>query len=125
MAHLRKAFGPCVAALFALVALGLFAGPAAAATLVAGAPGPVTARQLPSAALDSRSPVREVVVAPRSQADPTTTAPAPNFNQQVANADTSTTKHKVAVGVAAVILLVIVYFGRRLRNRHNRRLKNS
>jgi hypothetical protein len=113
-----------VAVVFALIALGLFAGPASAADHAAAASGPVAALQLPSAELVSSPRIDSSAHAPLGQADPVTTTPAPNFNQQVANADTATAKHKLAVGVAAVILLVIVYFGRRMRNRHARKLKN-
>ena len=62
-------------------------------------------------------------MAPRHEASTATTTPAPTFNQQVQNADSQNAKHKLAVGVACVVLLVIVYFGRRIRNRHNKKAK--
>jgi hypothetical protein len=121
---LRRALRPVLAVVFALVALALFAGPAAAAPTGLGS-GPVAARQLPSAALAS-SPIRQgSAMAPRHEAGTVTTTPAPDFNQQVQNADTQTAQHKLALGVACVLLLVIVYFGRRIRNRHNKKVKSS
>jgi hypothetical protein len=43
----------------------------------------------------------------------------------VQNANAQTAQHKLAVGITCVVLLVIVYFGRRLRNRHNKKAKGS
>lgn len=123
MLTLRKAFRPVLAVAFALVALALFAGPAAAVPTRVDVNRPVAALQLPSAALASSSAQHGSVIAPRHQAGTPTTTPAPTFNQQVQNADSQTAKHKLAVGIACVVLLVIVYFGRRLRNRHNKKAK--
>jgi hypothetical protein len=124
VAHLRKGFRPAVAVVFALVVLGLFAGPASASTFAVRPVGPVAARQLPSAALASSSLLGHPAVTPLSQAAPATTTATPNFNQQVTNANRANATNKLAVGITALVLLVIVYFGRRLRNRHTRRLKN-
>jgi hypothetical protein len=108
-----------------LIALTLFAGPSAAASTDRASSGPVAALELPSAALASSSLHGQSALTPRHQADTPTTTPAPSFNQQVQNANSQTAKHKLAVGIAAVILLVIVYFGRRIRNRHNKKVKSN
>ncbi|HEY4460228.1 MAG TPA: hypothetical protein VGN81_38320 [Pseudonocardiaceae bacterium] len=123
MLTLRKAFRPVFAVVFALVALALFAGPAAAVPTNPDLNRPVAALQLPSAALASSSEHQGSAIAPRDQAATATTTPAPSFNQQVQNANSQTAQHKLAVGVACVLLLIIVYFGRRLRNRHNKKAK--
>lgn len=125
MLNLGKGFRPVFAVVLTLVALTLFAGPAAAASRGEASFGPVAALELPSAALVSSSLQRQSAMTARYQAATPTTTPAPNFNQQVQNADTKTAQHKLAVGVAAVILLVIVYFGRRIRNRHNKKIKST
>lgn len=123
MLTLRKAFRPVLAVVFALVALALFAGPAAAVPTNQDLNRPVAALRLPSAALVSSSEHQGSVMAPRHEAGTATTTPAPTFNQQVQNADSQTAQHKLAVGIACVLLLIIVYFGRRLRNRHNKKAK--
>lgn len=123
MLTLRKAFRPVLAVVFALVALALFAGPAAAVPTSQDLNRPVAALHLPSAALASSSEHQGSAMAPRHQAGTATTTPAPTFNQQVQNADSQTAHHKLAVGIACVLLLIIVYFGRRLRNRHNKKAK--
>jgi hypothetical protein len=123
--NLRRAFRPVFAVVFTLVALALFAGPAAAAPADFESSGPVAALQLPSAALVSGSEHQGSAVAPRDESGTVTTTPAPNFNQQVQNADSQTAQHKVALGIACVVLLVIVYLGRRIRNRHNKKMKSS
>jgi hypothetical protein len=120
---LRKAFRPVLAAVFALVALALFAGPAAAVPTNLDLNRPVAAHQLPSAALASSPEPQGSAITPRHDASTPTTTPAPTFNQQVQNADSQTAQHKLAVGIACILLLVIVYFGRRLRNRHNKKAK--
>lgn len=124
MLNLRTGFRPVFAMVLTLVALTLFAGPSAAAPDRASS-GPVAALELPSAALASSSLHRWSALTPRHQADTATTTPAPTFNQQVQNANSQTARHKLAVGIAAVILLVIVYFGRRIRNRHNKKVKSN
>ncbi len=115
---------PLVAVVFALVALTLFAGPAAASTHLDSS-GPVAARQLPSAALGPGLSGADSGMRPYGEVGTATTTPAPTFNQQVQNADSQTAKHKVEVGLTAVILLVIVYLGRRIRNRHKKKVKSS
>lgn len=59
-------------------------------------------------------------------AAPTTTAPAPttdyNKGQQQANA--SLAQRKVIIGVICIVLLLIVYFGRKAKGKHILRLKN-
>lgn len=125
MRNVRRAFRPVLAAVFALAALILFAGPAAATQAGVGSPGPVAALQLPSAALTSSLVYQGVEPGTRHEAGTATTTPAPTFNQQVQNADAQTAEHKLALGVACVLLLVIVYFGRRIRNRHNKKVKSS
>jgi hypothetical protein len=123
--NLRKAFRPVLAVVFALVALALFAGPAAAVSTGVDVNRPVAALQVPSAALASSSEHQGSAITPRHQAGTATTTPAPDFNQQVQNANAQTAQHKLAVGITCVVLLVIVYFGRRLRNRHNKKAKGS
>ena len=123
MHNLRKALRPLLAMAFALVALALFAGPAAALPTGLDLNRPVAALQVPSAALASSSELQGAGIAPGHQAGTATTTPAPTFNQQVQNADSQTAQHKLAVGVTCVVLLIIVYFGRRLRNRHNKKVK--
>ena len=123
MRNLSKAFRPVLAVAFALVALALFAGPAAAVPTGPDLNRPVAALQVPSAALASSSEHQGSAIAPRHQAGTATTTPAPTFNQQVQNANSQTAQHKLAVGITCVVLLVIVYFGRRLRNRHNKKAK--
>ncbi|HEX4222697.1 MAG TPA: hypothetical protein VHZ97_10070 [Pseudonocardiaceae bacterium] len=125
MLNLRRAFRPVLAVVFALIALTLFAGPVAAAQAVHNPSGPVAARQLPPAALASSSIHQGSAIAPRHEAGTVTTTPAPTFNQQVQNADTQSAQHKLALGITCVILLVIVYFGRRIRNRHNKKVKST
>jgi hypothetical protein len=123
--NLRRACRPVLAVVFALVALTLFAGPAAATQAGHDSSGPVAALELPSAALASSSIHQGSALAPRHEAGTVTTTPAPNFNQQVQNADTQSAQHKLALGIACVVLLIIVYFGRRIRNRHNRKVKST
>lgn len=123
MLTLRKAFRPVLAVAFALVALALFAGPAAAVPTGVDLNPPVAAFHLPSAALASSPEHQGSAMSSRHEAGTATTTPAPTFNQQVQNADSQTAQHKLAVGVACVVLLVIVYFGRRIRNRHNKKAK--
>jgi hypothetical protein len=123
--NLRTALRPAVAVVFALIALTLFAGPAAATPSRLDTSGPVAALQLPSAALVSSLSSADGGMRPYGEAGTVTTTPAPTFNQQVQTADSQTAKHKLAVGVAAVVLLVIVYFGRRIRNRHNKKVKSN
>lgn len=125
MLNLRKGFRPVFAMVLTMVALTLFAGPAVAATTGPALSGPVAALELPSAALVSSSLQRQPAMTARHQAATPTTTPAPNFNQQVQNANTQTAQHKLAVGIAAVVLLVIVYFGRRIHNRHNKKMKGT
>lgn len=123
MLNLRRVFRPAFAVVFALVALALFAGPAAATQAGLDSSGPVAALELPSAALTSSSIHQGSEIAPRHEAGAVTTTPAPNFNQQVQNATSQDTQHKLALGIACVVLLIIVYFGRRIRNRHNKKVK--
>ena len=125
MSNLRKALRPLAAVVFALVALTLLAGPAAATPYRLDSSGPVAALQLPSAALVSSLTGADSGMNPRHEAGTATTTPAPTFNQQVQNADSQTAQHKLAVGIAVVVLLVIVYFGRRIRNRHNKKVKST
>ena len=125
MLNLRRAFRPLFAMALALAALVLFVGPAAAAQSGIDSSGPVAALELPSAALVSSPAGQRAALAPRHQAGTATTTPAPTFNQQVQTADSQTAQHKVALGIACVVLLVIVYFGRRIRNRHNKKVKSS
>lgn len=125
MSNLRRAFRPLVAVVFALVALILLVGPAAATPTRLDSSGPVAALQLPSAALVSSLTGANSGTRPGHEAGTVTTTPAPSFNQQVQNANAQTAQHKLAVGIAAVVLLVIVYFGRRIRNRHNKKVKSS
>ena len=123
MLNRGKAFRPVFAMVLALAALVLFVGPAAAAPSGLDSSGPVAALELPSAALASSSEHQGSAIAPRHEAGTATTTPAPTFNQQVQNADSQTAQHKLAVGITCVVLLIIVDFGRRLRNRHNKKAK--
>jgi hypothetical protein len=123
--NLRRSLRPLVAVVFALVALTLFAGPAAATPSRLGSSDPVAALELPPAALVSSLIGADSGMNPRHEAGTATTTPAPTFNQQVQTANSQTAQHKLAVGITAVVLLVIVYFGRRIRNRHNKKVKSS
>ena len=125
MLNRGKAFRPVFAMVLALAALVLFVGPAAAAPSGLDSSGPVAALELPSAALASSPTAGGSVQDPRHQAGTVTTTPTPTFDQQVQTADSQTAQHKVALGIACVLLLVIVYFGRRIRNRHNKKVKSS
>lgn len=125
MLKLRRALRPLAVIVFALVALTLLSGPAAAAPTRLASSDPVAALQRPSAALASSLTGGDSGMNPRHEAGTVTTTPAPSFNQQVQNADSQTAQHKLAVGIAVVVLLVIVYFGRRIRNRHNKKVKST
>jgi hypothetical protein len=71
-------------------------------------------------------PAVAVVSHQAAAAAPTTTAPSPttdyNKGQQQANA--SLAQRKVIIGVVCLVLLVIVYFGRKAKGKHILRLKN-
>lgn len=59
-------------------------------------------------------------------ADPTpTTAPSgPSIHKQQQEADNRQASHKLIIGVIAVGLLAIVFFGRRSRRKYLKKLKN-
>lgn len=125
MSSLRRALRSLTAVVFVLIALTLFSGPAAATPTRLASSDPVAALQLPPAALVSSLTSGDSGTNSRHEAGAATTTPAPTFNQQVQNANSQTAQHKLAVGVTAVVLLVIVYFGRRIRNRHNKKMKGT
>ncbi len=99
---MRMTIPVAVAVLGALLLFGIAAGPAAAA------------------------PVATHVVAHAAAAAPVTTAPTTgtNINQGQQAADAAVAQRKFIMGGICVVLLVIVYFGRRAKGKHILRVKN-
>lgn len=50
--------------------------------------------------------------------------PGPNIEQQEQQADRDLAQNKTIVGAVAALLLVVVFFGRRSRNKYRRKVKN-
>jgi hypothetical protein len=89
-----------------------------------------------SAATDS-APLRPVAAAQlgdNSQADSShadrapavqkVAPPGPNIPKQEQEADRQVAQNKAIIGAVAAVLLVIIYFGRRSRNKYRRKVKN-
>lgn len=94
----------------AMIAMAVLAGPAAAATHTPFGASPAVLEQV-TAGVHAATP---------TPVPPTST----NINQQQHNADVAQAQRKTVVGLMAVVLLVIVYFGHRARYRHRRKLRN-
>lgn len=108
----RPLVGVLVTMLATVLALGVFAGPASAAG------GPTG-----WSAVDRPAVVGFAVAGPA--APPTITpGPGPSIDQQIHNADAAVAQRKFVTGVVAVILLVVVFVGRRIRKRHRVKLQD-
>jgi hypothetical protein len=73
------------------------------------------------------APIATHVVVHTAVAAPVTTAPAGpaiNINQGQQAADAAVAQRKLIMGGVCVVLLVIVYFGRRAKGKHILRVKN-
>jgi hypothetical protein len=101
---MRMTIRVALAVLAALLLFGFAAGPATAA------------------------PVATHVVVHAAAAAPVTTAPTGpgtvNINQGQQAADAAVAQRKLIMGGICVLLLVIVYFGRRAKGKHVLRVKN-
>jgi hypothetical protein len=102
---MRMIIRVALAAVAALLLFGFAAGPAIAAPIAT-----------------------HVIVVHAAAAAPVTTTPAGpatvNINQGQQAADAAVAKRKLIMGGICVVLLVIVYFGRRAKGKHILRVKN-
>lgn len=86
---------------------------------------PEVAFAAPSAAAGQMAARTAVPETPRAADATPTTAPAgPSIHKQQQEADNRQASHKLIIGVIAVGLLAIVFFGRRSRRKYLKKLKN-